>query len=422
MKKLIFAVFIIICALSCKGKPVEAGADEAMLAKVDSILASMDVQRKVAQLFIVQIDRNNPAKTRMRQDSLVRMGLGGIIIMRGPVAPFMERMNELQGYAQIPLLTCTDAEWGAAMRFPAEYMDYPRQFQLGKIDDAGDIMYRMGLNVGQELKDLNIYVNFAPVGDLMDVPSEAGSQREFGTDKKKAAAYSVAYMKGMQDAGIFACGKHYPGNGDTPIDAHVDMPVFDYSRETMDTLYLEPFKAMVDNGVSFIMVGHCCYPSIDSTMIPMSISSACVTDLLKGEMGFKGIVTTDALGMGGVAKGRTSIEVSVGAYKAGIDMLLMPRDPIECINAIADSVATGVFSMEDLDNRVRKVLTYKAKAGFFDEGYSPIVENLDEKVAAARLRDSLLIDEMWAAIKASKIEVEKATVDPTLQMDEGVDK
>ncbi len=421
MKHILISIFVILGLVSCGSNSKTQSVEDEINRKVDSIMATMNLQQKVAQLFIAQIDRNNTEAQKQEQDSLVEMGLGGIIIMRGPIAPFIDRMNELQASAQIPILTCTDAEWGAAMRF-AEYMPYPRQYQLGKIDSGEDLLYRMGLNVGKELKDLNIYVNFAPVCDMMHYEHEYANNRMFGTNLERTSSYALQYMKGMQDAGILACAKHYPGHGDTEVDAHKEMPVFHYTRQTMDTIYLKPFQRLVDNGVGFVMIGHCAYPDVTGDTLPASISHFWVNDVLRKDMGFKGIVTTDALGMGGVMNGRTPLEVNLAAYKAGIDMLLMSRNPIESINAIADSVAAGVFSLEDLNNRVRKVLTFKARLGFFKEGYSPFVYNLDEKIEAARERDSLLIDEMKAIIAATKVEVKESTADATLQMDRGVDK
>lgn len=388
--------------------------------KVDELLSQMTVREKVAQIFVVQIDRNNNAEERMEQDSLVRLGLGGIIIMRGPVAPFMDRANELQAMSKLPLMMCTDAEWGAAMRF-YEYMDYPRQSQLSKIPHAEKLLYKMGRNVAKELKDLNIYVNFAPVADIAESGRDTYVARRFSHGPKHVADYASAYMRGMQDGGIYACGKHFPGHGDVYVDSHVELPVFYYTREHVDSTYLVPFQRLVDDGVAFMMMGHHAILAIDPQVIPMSISEKCVTELLKGEMGFDGIVVTDALQMGGVANGRTPVEVVMSAYKAGVDMLLMPDEPIACIEALTQAFENGSLPVAGLDERVRKILTLKVKAGFFKKGYDPVVRDLQKKISRARHRDSLLIDKMKRAMSAGDSLEIVPTYDPTLFLDRGRD-
>lgn len=418
MKKLfIISMTLLLCVVSS----CVCNSEKSIARKVDATMKRMSVRDKVAQLVVVQIDRNNNEAERSEQDSLVEMGLGGIIIMRGPVVPFMNRMNELQSKSKIPLIVCTDAEWGAAMRF-YEYPDYPYQSQLTNIPDAEPLLYEMGLNVARELKDLNILVNFAPVADMAEEGDDNYHFRRFGPGIELVSNYCSAYMRGLQDGGVYACGKHFPGHGNVMIDSHVEMPVFDYTRAQMDSAYLAPFRRLIDDGVAFMMMGHHCIPSIDSAMIPMSISRKCVTDLLKDEMGFDGIVVTDALRMGGVANGRTPVEVMVSAYKAGVDMLLMPDTPIAGIEAIASMVESGELSIEELDSKVRKVLTLKAKAGLLDRFYSPRVENIPEKIEQARIRDFELIERMNAALaEVDTTSTKSEKQDGTLILDRGRD-
>ena len=424
MKRLVFILMLAALTLSCSTTPVAAQTrHDDLERKVNEMMDGMTLHQKVAQLFVIQIDRNNSEEEILVQDSLVRMGLGGVIIMRGPVKPFMKRANEMQSHSSIPLLFCTDAEWGAAMRF-YEYLPYPRQLQLSKIPDAEPMLYQMGLNVARELSDLNIHVNFAPVADIAENPldEEYSSQRNFSHGVQHVTSYADAYMRGLQDGGVSACGKHFPSHGDTRIDAHVEQPLFYYTREQMDSTYLVPFKRMIEDGVDFIMLGHHAVSGIDSTMIPMSISPKCVRDLLKGDLGFKGIVVTDALGMGGVANGRTPMEVMLAAYRAGVDMLLMPHNPIAGIKAIADSVSCGAFPLDELDARVHKVLMLKAEKGFFDKGFSRRTRHVAAKVRRARRRDSRLIEKMNRAIAlADSAAVQSAAYDPTLVLDRGRD-
>ena len=395
----------VLFAAGCRDDAADRVAEGRHAAQVDSLMQRLSVREKVAQLFVIEISRE-PSEERMAlQDSLVRAyGVGGAIIMRGPVAPFVERMNQLQEKARLPLLVATDAEWGAAMRF-AEYLPYPRQRILGRLEGrrGRKLIYEMGRNVGRELRDLNIYVNYAPVADACPDPYDpSDGQRSFSGDPQVVGDYSAAYMRGMQDEGIYACGKHYPGHGSTTVDSHYEMPVVLYDRARLDSVELAPFRKLVDEGIEMIMVAHMSIPAIDATGVPMSISAPCMKGLLRGEQGFRGTVITDAVGMQGVAAGRTPLEVNLAVYRAGSDMILMPDDVKLSIDAIADSVATGAWPLEELDAKVRKVLDLKARAGFFDEGYSPIVTDLDQKIAEARQRDSTLQVRIARALARSR--------------------
>lgn len=418
MKKLLLAVILsAVLAVGCR----DNSADLRHQAQVDALMQQLSIREKVAQLFVIEISREPSEETMALQDSLIRdYGVGGVIIMRGPIGPFIERMNQLQGMAQLPLLVATDAEWGAAMRF-AEYLPYPRQRILGRLEGrrAGRLIYQMGRNVGRELRDLNIYVNYAPVADACPdpyVPSDG--QRSFGSDPAMVGDYATAYMRGMQDEGIYACGKHYPGHGATTVDSHFEMPVVLFGRARLDSVELAPFQRLIDEGVAMMMVAHMSIPAIDPSGVPMSISAPCMKDLLRGEQGFKGAVITDALGMQGVAAGRSPLEVNTAVYRAGSDMILMPDDVMLSIDAMTDSVTSGVWPLEELDAKVRQVLTLKARAGFFDEGYSPIVRDLDQKIADARQRDSLLQARITRALaRSSKPYIEPVGGDKTLVLD-----
>jgi beta-glucosidase-like glycosyl hydrolase len=390
-------------------------------AQVDSLMQQLSIREKVAQLFILEISREPSDSTRALQDSLIRdYGVGALIIMRGPIHPFVDRMNELQAMADLPLLVATDAEWGAAMRF-AEYLPYPRQRILGRMEGrrAEKLLYQMGRNVGQELRDLNIYVNYAPVVDVCpDSYDKSDGQRSFDSDPERVGRFAAAYMHGMQDEGVYSCAKHYPGHGATRVDSHYAMPVVLYDRAQFDSVGLVPFQRLIDEGVAMIMVAHMSIPAIDSTGVPMSISAPCMKDLLRGEQGFDGVVITDAVGMQGVAAGRTPLEVNTAVYRAGSDMILMPED-IKCsIDAIADSVETGVWPLEELDAKVRKVLELKARAGFFDQGFDPQVRDLDRKIAEARHRDSTLLIRIGRALeRSSRPYIEPVFGDRTLVLD-----
>lgn len=398
-------------------------ADTRHEAQVEALMQQLSIREKVAQLIILEISREPSDSTRALQDSLIReCGVGNLIIMRGPIRPFVERMNELQALAKLPLLVATDAEWGAAMRF-AEYLPYPRQRILGRLEGprAKRLIYKMGRNVGRELRDLNIYVNYAPVADACPDPYDpSDGQRSFGGDPALVADYTAAYMHGMQDEGIYACAKHYPGHGATTVDSHYEMPVVLYDRARLDSVELVPFKRLFEEGIAMVMICHMSIPAIDSTGVPMSISASCIQGLIRDEQGFRGTVITDAVGMQGVAAGRTPLEVNLAVYRAGADMILMPDEIPATIEAIADSVSTGTWPQEELDAKVRRVLQMKARAGFFDEGYSPLITDLDRKIAEARHRDSTLQVRIARALQRSRQpDITPIGTDRTLLLDKG---
>lgn len=388
-------------------------------AQVEEVMQKLSLREKVAQLFVLEISRNPSDETRAFEDSLARdYGVGNVILMMGTIKEFAERMNHLQSLSKIPILVATDGEWGAAMRF-SEYLPYPRQGQIARIEKGAEkLLYKMGRNVAKELKDINIYVNYAPVVDVHLPGHPTYSQRSFGTDPVQTTLLGDAYMRGMQDEGIYACGKHFPGHGRTTVDSHYDLPVITDSKEVFDSIDLPPYKKMIDNGLEMIMLAHISAPGIDPSGTPMSISKICIDDLLKKELGFKGVILTDAIPMKGLSKDLTPMEANLAVYKAGSDMLLMSEDAIKSIEAITDSLKAGVFSIDDLNQRVRKVLMLKARAGYFEKGYSAQITDLDKKIAAARRRDARLIKKMVRKIRKSKAPyLAPVNEDPTLVLD-----
>ncbi len=417
----------LFCAASCTGSPGETVAEPKPVnedslrhvSQVDSLMQRLSVKEKVAQLFIIEISRFPDKNTKEFHKLLVEnYGRGSLILMKGPVKQFIDHVNQLQAASDIPLLVAVDAEWGAAMRFP-EYCPYPRQALLGRMENRADLMYQMGRNVGRELKDLNILINLAPVADVCADPyNKAESQRSFGGDPDLVAEYASAYMKGMQDEGIYACGKHYPGIGDSYVDSHYALPVIRHSREHLDTVDLYPYRRLIEEGMEMVMIGHFCIPDIDSTGVPMSISRECIDQVLKKDQEFKGVVITDALPMKGIARGKTALKANLAVYRGGADMILMPSDVIKTIDAIADSVSTGAFPIEELDAKVRKVLDLKARAGYFDEGFSAQVTDLDRKISEALTRDTALVFKMEKAMEeSSKPKIRAWGRDRTLLLD-----
>lgn len=344
--------------------------------QVERTLKKMSTREKVAQLMVSQTDSYIFSdKHALLTDTLVGMeGIGGLLIIQDSLPRYLNRMNELQAMSKVPMLVSIDGEWGPSMRF-GEFPFFPQQMQLGALSDDS-LIYEMGLAVAEQCEMVNIHINYAPVVDININPKNPVIHaRSFGEDRDKVTQFARAYMQGMQDGGIVACSKHFPGHGDTEVDSHKGLPVLPFSRERLDSMELFPFRDQIKEGVKMVMMGHLHIPALDSAV--SSISYPIVTGLLKEELGFDGVVVTDALTMKGVSENMESADIALAAYKAGVDILLKPGDIIASIDRLEEAMESGECDIEDLNNRVRKVLRMKAEFGMLDRGYSAHVDTTD---------------------------------------------
>ena len=344
--------------------------------QVERTLKKMSTREKVAQLMVSQTDSYIFSdKHALLTDTLVSIeGIGGLLIIQDSLPRYLNRMNELQAMSKVPMLVSIDGEWGPSMRF-GEFPFFPQQMQLGALSDDS-LIYEMGLAVAEQCEMVNIHINYAPVVDININPKNPVIHaRSFGEDRDKVTQFARAYMQGMQDGGIVACSKHFPGHGDTEVDSHKGLPVLPFSRERLDSMELFPFRDQIKEGVKMVMMGHLHIPALDSAV--SSISYPIVTGLLKEELGFDGVVVTDALTMKGVSENMESADIALAAYKAGVDILLKPGDIIASIDRLEEAMESGECDIEDLNNRVRKVLRMKAEFGMLDRGYSAHVDTTD---------------------------------------------
>ena len=344
--------------------------------QVERTLKKMSTRERVAQLMVSQTDSYIFSdKHALLTDTLVGIeGIGGLLIIQDSLPRYLNRMNELQAMSKVPMLVSIDGEWGPSMRF-GEFPFFPQQMQLGALSDDS-LIYEMGLAVAEQCEMVNIHINYAPVVDININPKNPVIHaRSFGEDRDKVTQFARAYMQGMQDGGIVACSKHFPGHGDTEVDSHKGLPVLPFSRERLDSMELYPFRDQIKEGVKMVMMGHLHIPALDSAV--SSISYPIVTGLLKEELGFDGVVVTDALTMKGVSENMESADIALAAYKAGVDILLKPGDIIASIDRLEEAMKSGECDIEDLNNRVRKVLRMKAEFGMLDRGYSAHVDTTD---------------------------------------------
>lgn len=337
---------------------------EVKMSWADSVFNSLTEDEKIGQLFMVAAYSNRDKKHIAEVDSLiVKHKIGGLIFFQGGPARQAIQTNHYQSMAKTPLFMAIDGEWGLNMRLDST-IAYPKQMTLGAIQD-NNLIYKMGVNIANECKRVGLHINFAPDADInSNGLNPVIGYRAFSESKTDVTMKSIMYMKGMQDHQIMACGKHFPGHGDTDVDSHADMPKINHSYERLDSLELYPFRALINKGIKSMMVAHIEIPSLDTNKhVSASISSNVIKGLLQDSMQFHGLVFTDALNMKGVAKYYKSGELEVKALKAGNDILLFSENIPVAINAIKEAIKSGELSMSDIEKSCKKILMAKEWAG-----------------------------------------------------------
>lgn len=331
---------------------------------VSKTFSTMNTEEKIAQLIMIPVYSN---KDQIHIDSISNLvtthKIGGMIFFQGGPVRQAHMINRYQQETKIPLMISTDAEWGLAMRLDST-VRFPYQMALGAIQD-NSLIYSMGHEIAKQTKRAGLQVNFAPV---VDVNNNANNPvigfRSFGEDKENVTQKSLAYMKGMQDNHILASAKHFPGHGDTNVDSHYGLPVIHFSKKRLDNVELYPFRELIKHGLGSVMVAHMQIPVLDDTPnLASTLSKPIVNGLLKQEMGYEGLVFTDALNMQGVAKYYEPGVVDLKALLAGNDMLLNTMNVSVTLRETKKAIERGEISIEEIGKRVIKVLKAKAWLG-----------------------------------------------------------
>jgi beta-glucosidase-like glycosyl hydrolase len=326
--------------------------------------SALNLNEKIGQLMVIRAHSNWSQNKIDSISALIQQyNVGGLCFFQGgPVRQAMQT-NAYQTVAKTPLFIAIDAEWGIGMRLDS-VESFPRQLSMGAFASS-DLVYQMGAAIADQCKRLGIQINYGPVIDINNNPSNPViNDRSFGQSKSKVIQQGVAYMKGMQDNGIMATAKHFPGHGDVNVDSHFDLPVINKSRAALDTLELEPFKALINAGIESIMVAHLSVPAIDDRpKYATSISPKAVNGLLKKELGFKGISVTDAMDMKAIANYFPQGEANVQALLAGNDMLCLPGEVGQSIDKVREAVKERRIKRSEINTRVKKILVAKYKYG-----------------------------------------------------------
>ncbi|WP_118975859.1 glycoside hydrolase family 3 protein [Taibaiella koreensis] len=387
---------------------------------IDSVYQSMSETERIGQLFMVAAYSGGD---KANQDKIVQLvknrQIGGVIFMQGNGEAQAKMTNHLQKISRVPLLIGMDAEWGLGMRLTG-VKNLPKQMMIGATRDTA-LMYAMGSAIADQCRRLGVHIDFAPVVDINNNPrNPVINFRSFGDDKEWVARLGIAYMKGLQDKGIMACAKHFPGHGDVAVDSHQDLPVIKKSREQLEETEFFPFRQMIAAGVQSVMIAHLSVPALDdSKNLPTTLSSKVIEGVLRKDMHFGGLIFTDALDMKGLTKYYPDGETDLKAFLAGNDVLLFSQNVPLAISKIQWALRTGKIADTGLETRVKRILEAKYEAGLYQ--YRPVKEHnvtadlnkstdeLKEKIARAAItlvRDQGgLLSKIKAGAKVSYINI-----------------
>ncbi len=343
---------------------------------VDSVFKSMTTDEKIGQLMMPRGNYSYEYDTARLYKIVRDYHVGGFVFFRNRPTAQALLVNKLQAMSKVPLLVGMDLEWGLEMRLDST-VRFPYQMTLGAMQGNEQLLEEMGLQIAQQCKRMGVHINYAPVVDVNNNPNNPVINfRSFGENREKVTAKALAYMRGLQKGGIITSAKHFPGHGDTGVDSHSDLPVIPHNRERLDSLELYPYRELIKNGLQGVMVAHLSIPSLDTTKnLASTLSKNIVTDLLRKDLGFKGLVFTDAMDMQGAVKFFPEGTANVKAILAGNDILETFMDVPAAFNAIKKALEKGDISQADIDLRVKRILTAKAWAGL--DKYQPIeIKNL----------------------------------------------
>ena len=343
---------------------------------VDSVYNQLSFEERVGQLFMVAAYSNKDEAHNKSIDKLVEENkIGGLIFFQGGPVRQAKLTNRYQAKSKVPMFIGIDAEWGLSMRLDSTYR-YPWNMTLGAVQDM-KLIEKAGNQMAKQSKRMGIHFNFAPVVDINTNPKNPIiGNRSFSETKENVTLRALALMKGLQDEGVFATAKHFPGHGDTSTDSHHTLPVVKFDKNRLDDVELYPYKELIKNGLTSVMVAHLNVPSIEPREnYPTSISYNVVTNILKNELQFEGLIFTDALNMKGASNFKKPGDIDLEAFLAGNDVLLFAENVPVAIKKFNEAKKDGRLTEERLAYSVKKILAYKYKANLHN--YQPIaLENL----------------------------------------------
>ena len=369
--KNIFFAFFSILSINIFGQYFPKNGDQKLYQKAekyaDSLYQQLSLDEKIRQLYIVALYNNRGEEEIQKIRNLVeKEKIGGLILMQDDAEKHINLLNEFQGKSRIKMMIGIDGEWGLFQRFSAAHK-FPWAMTLGAIQD-NSLIYEMTSKIAEDCKRMGIYWDFAPVVDVNTNPSNPIiGNRSFGSDINNVISKGLAYAQGLQDHGVLASMKHFPGHGDTNTDSHLDLPVVSHNLERLNSVELAPFKALLDKKIGGVMVAHLYVPTLEKKKgIPASVSYEIITNLLKNTYQYKGLIITDALNMNAIAKKFSPGEIDLRAFKAGNDIMLFSQDVPSGKALIKSAFEKGEISENRLAESVKKILKTKFLLGLQD--------------------------------------------------------
>lgn len=385
MKKLLSCLLIVLTILTLivsatfveekeKTEPPEEEVNEKDL-WVEEQLSEMTIEEKIGQMLIV-----SDTTTVLDEDLLNNLNTvkpGGFILFSDNIKSYEQTkklIEDINSTSDIPMFISIDQEGGRVLRIKklsdAKVTNIPSMYHLGLTKDT-KLSYEVGKVVGEELRVFGINMNFAPVLDIYsNKENTVIGDRSFGTTSDLVSKMALSFAEGQESTGIISVYKHFPGHGNTSEDSHYTLPVITKTKEELMNLELKPFIEAINNGADVIMIGHLAVPSITKDDTPASLSKEIITDLLKNELGYNGLVITDALNMDALTNEYTEEEIYINAINAGVDILLMPDFDNETIEIITNAIANGTIAIEEIDNSVEKILELKYDKLFIENPYT----------------------------------------------------
>jgi len=328
---------------------------------VESIMRELTLPEKIGQLIVTGVDSTTLADD---ESLMIRNNqVGGIIFLGHNIKSDQQLrllQNEIRSVSDIPLFLAIDQEGGRVQRLPLDKSQFPSALQIGKTNEK---VYEYGSKLGMAVKSFELNVNFAPVLDIFSNPrNKVIGNRAFGNDPESVARIGTLVMKGIQDQGVIACVKHFPGHGDTSVDSHVGLPVIQHNIERLKNYEWIPFQEAIDSGAEMVMTAHILLPNIDPDY-PATMSEEVITGVLRNDMGFDGVVITDDLVMGAISKQYSYEEASLSSFKAGVDLLLISNNNYvdEIQHALYSAVKRGELEESRVDESVKRILSLKYK-------------------------------------------------------------
>ncbi|SFR48536.1 beta-glucosidase [Robiginitalea myxolifaciens] len=370
MKTWVLCLLICVSSLNARGQdnaipdPFLAPDSVAQQRWVDATYEAMSAEERIGQLFMVMVaSSQGDAAEAKAIERIKEYHLGGIIFSRGGPVRQAQMTNAFQEASKTPLLIGQDAEWGLAMRLDSTFA-FPWNSTLGAIRDTS-VLETIGYRMGLHARRLGVHINFAPVADVNINPANPIiGNRSFGEDPKWVTKQAYQVMRGMHRAGVLTSAKHFPGHGDTAADSHSTLPTIPFDRARLDSVELYPYPKLISGGLSSVMIAHLNVPALTGSQVrPTSLSKSVIQGVLRKEMGYKGLVFTDALNMKGATGFEEALNPTLEAFLAGNDMLLMPNNLEADWAAVLEAYRSGMISETRLATSVKRILKAKYKVG-----------------------------------------------------------